>query len=339
MQKYVNVRNSLGPLTGVQRYTIELTKRMDNLEVLAPETNILPGHLWEQLILPQKCKDGLLWSPANTGPLLIEKQVVTIHDMATIDHPEWFNKNFSRWYSFLLPRLAHRCRGIITVSEFSKSRIVRLCNIEPSKVWVTPLGVDRKFRSEENGLSSDLVLSKFGLGQKKYYLFVSSLEPRKNITRILDAWNGWMDRPSDVELAIVGGENKVFKQVLEMKKTSDIKLLGRVTDEDLITIYRNAYAFIYVSLYEGFGLPVLEAMAAGVPVISSNSTSLPEVAAETALLVDPTDTQAILNNMKKLYFDPVLRNDMANLGKHHSSTYSWDKTAKETQHILNELCL
>ena len=334
MKTYVNLRNLSGPLTGVQRYTQELTSRMSGLHPLVPGQGKAQGHLWEQLVLPGQCSDGLLWSPANTGPLSVRNQVVTIHDMSTLDHPEWFNRKFSTWYNFLLPRLARRSRKIITVSEFSGDRIAERCGVSRRKVEVTPLGVTERFRVRTPKPEQDAVLARLGLIGSKYFLFVSSLEPRKNISRIVDAWRAWENRPPELQLAIVGGASKIFSPGVDSDQASDLKLLGRLSDDELITVYQNAHAFIYVSLYEGFGLPVLEAMAAGIPVISSNAASLPEVAADSALMVDPLDTRGILEHMKRLYGDSVLHDELARKGEEHSRRYTWERTARMTQDIL-----
>ncbi|MDO4244608.1 MAG: glycosyltransferase family 1 protein [Deinococcus sp.] len=259
---------------------------------------------------------------------------MTIHDVSTLDHPEWFSRRFSGWYNFLLPRLARQSTKIITVSEFSGDRIAERCGVSRGKIEVTPLGVNDRFRIRAPEPEQKAVLSRLGLTGSKYFLFVSSLEPRKNISRIVDAWRSWENRPPDLELVVVGGESKIFSQGVDSSQAADLKLLGRLSDEELITVYQNAHAFIYVSLYEGFGLPILEAMAAGIPVISSNAASLPEVAADSALMVDPLDTCGILEHMKRLYDDPVLHDELARKGEEHSRRYSWERTAQLTQDIL-----
>jgi len=134
--------------TGMQRYALELSSRFGpHLDSLKPDKPLRgpSGHLWEQLFLPSAVRGRLLWSPNTTGPLAIEKQVCTFHDLIPLDHPEWFNRRFAQWYQWLLPRLAKRVRKIIAISEFTKQRIVELLGVSPEKVAVIPNGVDARF--------------------------------------------------------------------------------------------------------------------------------------------------------------------------------------------------
>ncbi len=336
MKTYVNTRSISGRTTGVQRYGREIISRINNINVLGEKEGAgIRGHLWEQLILPKLVSDGVLWSPANTGPISVSRQVITIHDVAALDHPEWFSKKFSSWYSLLLPRVARKAEKIITVSEFSKSRIVEKCEVDPDKIHVTYLGVGEEFKRKKDKLLDDTILSNLGLVSEKYYLFVSSLEPRKNMIGILNAWKAWKDKPKDIYLAFIGDTTEIFSSVDLSYDQDNIVFTGRISDEELYIVYRNAYTFLYVSLYEGFGLPVLESMAAGIPVIASNTTSIPEAAGGAALLIDPLSINDISNAMKRLFEDKDFRDRLIILGNEHVKSFSWDLTAQKTLSVIN----
>src|SRR5580704_5775802 len=145
----VNLRTLGYHITGVQRYLLGLLRHLPaSLDSVKPSQALLgiKGHLWEQFYLPTQLQNRLVWSPGNTGPLGVSRQVLTVHDAATLDHPEWFERKFALWYNALLPRLVRKVRAIITVSHFSKERIVQLTNVQPERVHVIPNGVEPRFR-------------------------------------------------------------------------------------------------------------------------------------------------------------------------------------------------
>src|ERR1700724_2468414 len=176
----VNLRTLGYRITGVQRYLLGLLPHMPSeLNSMKPAQALqgIKGHLWEQFYLPTQLQRRLLWSPGNTGPIAISRQVLTVHDAATLDHPEWFERNFALWYAALLPRLIRKVRAIITVSHFSKERIVRFTGVEPERIHVIFNGVDRRFRPMDPATAKESV-TRLGLSGP-YILFVGSLEPRK----------------------------------------------------------------------------------------------------------------------------------------------------------------
>src|SRR5258707_8211193 len=209
MQIALNARCLAHRPTGMQRSALELSRRFaDHLDPLAPSRHLRgpSGHLWEQLYLPSAVRGRLLWSPNNTGPLAVSKQVCTIHDLIPLDHPEWFNRRFARWYSWLLPRLAKRVQRIIAVSEFTRQRIVELLGVQAEKVVVIPNGVDTHFspRDPEEIAAARLAS---GIESSSYLLCVGSLEPRKNLIRLLEAWLAAQPMvPEDLVLVVVGGD-------------------------------------------------------------------------------------------------------------------------------------
>jgi glycosyltransferase involved in cell wall biosynthesis len=225
-------------MTGLQRYTKELCKRLDgNVVRVSPSIpmNGAMGPLWEQFLLPGLTAGRVLWSPANAGPVLVERQVVTFHDIAVLDHPEWFGRRFAAWYRWLVPRLAHRVMTIIAVSEFTKSRLVSSLGIDASKIAVIHNGVDERFRSESS-VDVGGICRRLPALCSAYVLSVGSLEPRKNLVRLLEAWSRCADRvPSSVWLVISGvkGASKVFRQTTPMSLPSRVFLTGVVPEQKL----------------------------------------------------------------------------------------------------------
>ena len=386
----VNTRALGHPTTGVERYLIELLARMGpgaDICRCAPRVPMggIKGHAWEQLVLPAKLRGRLLFSPCNTGPLAVARQVVTIHDVAALDHPEWLNGKFALWYRWLTPRLARRCQHIITVSEFTRGRIVAHTGVSAEKITVIPNGVDARFAPMAQD-AIDAALAPLALPSRKYILAVGSIEPRKNLPRLLEAWAKVLPKlPEDVWLVVAGGRNaRVFaavaaetaetaeelgvrswkledgasRQVYPAEPTESAALpphsnsylltpnsssagglrtyfAGRVAEELLPGLYAGAMAFAYMSVYEGFGLPPLEAMAAGVPVLTGNLTSLPEVVGDAGIMVDPLDTDAIAAGLRQLVENAELRARLSGAGIERAKRFTWDQAAERILKILS----
>jgi len=339
----INTRILSHPITGVQRYLLELLQRMpsDQLHQIAPRHSIsgARAHLWEQTILPRRTRGQLLWSPSNTGPLTISRQVVTIHDVVPIDHPEWLNPRFAAWYRFLTPKLARRVARVITDSEFTKSRLLETTGVSDDKVIVVRLGVDTRFVPQDRE-QVESAIHKLRLPTSRYVLSLGSLEPRKNLGRLLRAWEVIYRRlPEDVWLVVSGAKGKslVFQDVPELEALPPrVFLTGHVPDELLPSLYAGAMAFAYLSVYEGFGLPPLEAMAYGTPTLVGNRASLPEVVGDAAIQVDPFDIEAIADGLLRLIEDGSLRAVLREKGLERAGQFNWDKTAEQTWRVLAE---
>jgi len=321
----------------VVRYAREVLREWDSqVTILAPRRHLrgIAGHVWEQLALPalarsrlQPRQQGVLWSPANMGPLAISRQVLTIHDLSPLDHPEWFAPAFALWYRQVLPILARRVRRVLTPSGFSRGRIIQRLNLPAEKISVVPPGVDPALFHPAD---SAVVRARYGLAET-YLLFVGSLEPRKNLPALLSAWERVGPRFSAVELVIVGGRSPVFRRALPRQgKTllpAHVRFLGAVPDSDLPALYSGAAAVVLPSLYEGFGLPVIEAMACGTPVISSRMGALAETAAEAAILVDPVDSEALARAIEQILRDDGLRAELRERGIERAAYFAWRETA------------
>ena len=335
MPVHVNGRYLIQRVTGQQRYARELVARLaERLQVIEPPqaSRGFRGHLWEQFSLPRRVNGGLLWSPSTTGPLTVRRQVVTIHDCAFFDQARCFSRAFAAWYQFLIPRLARAARQIITVSQFSKQRIVEHCRVAPGKVSVVYSGVGSQFRPHSAD-EIELVRRDLGLPER-YALCVGSLEPRKNLPRLLAAWKLAQPRLDDLCLVLAGGRGHVFRDQRLAESSPGVHLTGYLTDDVLPAVYAGASMFVYPSLYEGFGLPILEAMACGVPVITSSSTAALEIAGDAALTVDPLSIESIAAALERLSSDRAMSAGLVEKGFRRAREFTWERSAAETWQVL-----
>lgn len=287
----------------------------------------LTGNLWEQIILPIQIKQNeILWSPANAGPWLLKNQVVTIHDASVFDHPEWFKPSFAAWTRLSWKILAQRVKAIITVSNFSRERLKIHLGVPQDKIHVIHNGVSVPFGPQSQTRIGE-VKKKYGL-DKPYFLSVGTNEPRKNLFTLLQAWKNLKN--STHTLFIAGGQGNVFAD-------TNLNVSTYVVDEDLPALYSGAVAYVSTSHYEGFGLPSLEAMACGTPVIAPNTTAFPEILGDAALLIDPNSPSEISIAMQKIMDNSPLANELRDRGFHHIKNFTWEQAAKKTQSLLENI--
>jgi glycosyltransferase involved in cell wall biosynthesis len=267
------------------------------------------------------------------------KTVVTIHDVASLVSDEYADAKFRRMKIDRYRDLLDRASCIITNSESTRRDMVRLLDAPPEKVRTVPMGVPEEFRPcgpQEQAA----VRSRYGL-DKDFLLFVGAITRRKNIRRLLAAFRE-VSKARDVVLILAGrpgyGAAEELAPIGELGLKDRVRLLGYVAEADLPALYSSAKLFLFPSLYEGFGIPVLEAMACGTPVVTSDCSSLPEVAGGAALLVDPSDIHAIAEAALRLLDDEPLRQDLAARGIERAKQFSWMRTARETLEIYKSLC-
>ncbi len=335
----VNGRFRAHKITGVQRYAEELSRRLSgHIKMVEPKRKLkgAPGHVWEQVALPARVGSGILWSPCNTGPCWFHRQVVTIHDLFALEHPEWFSKNFARCYRMIVPTLIRKVRRVIAVSEYTKSRIMRWTGVPGNKITVIHNGVGREFRPQ-NETAIAAARRALGLPVGRYLLSVASLEPRKNVPRILEAWQKALPSIApDWHLVLAGrlSTDSAFAPLDSKPLPPRVILPGYVEEQYLPGLYGGAASFLFPSLAEGFGLPPLEAMACGTPVLTSRCSSLGEVAGKAAVLVNPLHTDEIARGIHTLVFDNRMREYLRREGLQQASRFSWDSSADQTWRTL-----
>ena len=341
MKIAVNARILSQPITGVQRYLLSLLQHFpEDAEVVRITSKLqgIKGHAWEQIILPLRLGKHFLWSPSNTGPLLEKNQVVTIHDTVPLDHPEWLNPRFAIWYRFLVPYIAQRARAIIAVSHFTKERIIATCKVSGEKIHVVHNGVDSRFLPASRK-HIDAAKNKLRIPGLRYVLSLGSIEPRKNLKRLIEAWERIVEGlPEDIWLVVAGakGARRVFDDQKLQSLPCRVHFTGRVPDELLPALYSGAMATACVSMYEGFGLPALEAMACGSPVLTSDTTALPEVVENAALLANPYQVDDIAGVLYRLIQDENLQAELKDLGLKRARQFTWKRAALETLRILRK---
>ena len=340
MNIYVNGRFRVHKMTGVQRVAHEITRRLcDEVEVCQPQGKLSGwrGHLWEQTVLPKMSKDGVLWSPCASGPIMNARHIVTFHDLFVVDSPQWYTSAYAVWYGLSQRTLARTASHIIAVSEYTKSRLIARFAVDPAKISVIYNGVDTAVFSNAH---ASVTQARAALRlPAKYLLTVGSLEPRKNLKTLLAAWqNVVAELPPDTWLVISGSSDaNVYKNAGLHDWPPRVFLTGYVPDQYLPGLYAGSLAFVYPSLAEGFGLPPLEAMACGVPVVTSNTTALPEVCSSAALYFDPINSSDLARAIKRLVEDQNLRQKFSELGRDRASCFNWERTADQTLHVLRTI--
>jgi glycosyltransferase involved in cell wall biosynthesis len=341
----INARSLDRQVTGVETYAREMASILARKARAVAPRRRLPGwvgHAWEQLALPGFIQRGeVLWSPANTGPLRVENQVLSLHDIFALEHPEWYRETFTAWYRWLLPRLVRKVCWVITPSEWSRKQILNRFPFLIDKLYVVRAGINRaRFRPRPEGEVSAVRL-RYRLPED-YLLFVGTIEPRKNIPRLLEAWESMRGEFPGRVLAVAGGKSPVFREVnlekLALQAHKAVAFLGYVPDEDLPALYSGAQGVVIPSLVEGFGLPALEGMACGAPVICSATGALPEIVGRVGLLVNPVDVQALAGAMRQLLADKALRVELCARGLARAREFSWENAVDQLLKILGGCC-
>lgn len=268
------------------------------------------------------------------GYMSLRSEVPTLnvmHDLNFEEYPEHLPGLLSKYYRFFFPKFAKKAKRLATVSQYSKSDISKRYDVQLSKIDVVYNGVNETFKPL-NKAEIDQVKKQYSQGSP-YFLFVGSIHPRKNLLNQLRAFYEFRESTDkDFKFLIVGSDfyraGKVKKAISNSKYFSDVIFLGRQNSKDLKNLFGGAFALTYVSFYEGFGIPLIEAMRSGVPVITSSSSSMPEIGGDAVLICNPGSPHDIAIQMIRLSNDDELRSDLIDKGLEHSKKFSWDKTAE-----------
>lgn len=351
--------------TGTETYSLHLIRALLNLgsghrfrlytngraSLSSPDAEVeirsIPfPRLWTHLRLSAEMAlrpPDVLFVPAHVIPLIHPAaSVVTVHDLGYLHYPESHRAWDRRYLDWSTRWSARQAAAVLVDSTATGRDLVQAYGISPAKIHVVYLGRDESLRRVED---LDLVArtrARYNLGER-YLLYVGTLQPRKNLARVVEAFARVISQLdlSDVQLVLAGKKgwsyDALFARVSQLGLDSRVIFPGYVPDADLPALLSGAIAFVYPSLYEGFGIPVLEAGACGVPVITSNTSSLPEVAGDAAILVDPHDVDAIADAMCRIITDEALRAELARRGLENVKRFSWEKCARETLAVLEQV--
>jgi glycosyltransferase involved in cell wall biosynthesis len=337
-------------MTGVERYAYNICKAMARLQqpftIVCPKApihqdydvsdltilhyGIGTSHFWEQCVLPfffLNKKDYVVLSFTGLGSILIRHKIMTVHDLAFLKNPSWYSRTYYWYYKFMTPLAVRTSQHILTVSEFSKREILRFYPfLKGEKISVVYNAIDRQlFKPITTPAQEEAV---------PFVLCVSSIDPRKNFARLIEACQNL----TGAKLYIVGKYNRVFSQHIQLDSTSDhIRFLGRVSDDELVGLYNQAACFVFPSLYEGFGLPPLEAMACGCPVLTSDIPVEREVCGDAAQYFNPLKPEDILHAITQyLQEADVIKEKMRQNGYENITRFSWEKSAQVLMKIVKE---
>lgn len=351
--------------TGTETYSLHLIRALLNLgsghrfrlyingraNLSSPYTEVeirsIPfPRLWTHLRLSAEMAlrpPDVLFVPAHVIPLLHPAaSVVTVHDLGYLHYPQSHRTWDRRYLDWSTRWSAQQAAAVLVDSAATGRDLAQAYGISAAKIHVVYLGRDESLRRVED---LDLVArtrARYNLGER-YLLYVGTLQPRKNLVRVVEAFARVISQLdlSDVRLVLAGKKgwsyDALFARVSQLGLDDRVVFPGYVADEDLPALLSGAIAFVYPSLYEGFGIPVLEAGACGVPVITSNTSSLPEVAGDAAILVDPHDVDAIADAMSRIIADEALRAELARRGLENVERFSWEKCARETLAVLEQV--
>jgi glycosyltransferase involved in cell wall biosynthesis len=353
---YINGRFLTQQTTGVQRFAREILRALDNLVVseasarkrslvllTPPGTTPLPdlrtiecrsvgrlhGHAWEQLELPRHTRDGFSLNLCNTAPLAGRTTIVAIHDAGVFAVPNAYSRPFRVWYRLLHAHLRRRAVRMVTVSEFSRAELSRYLGTSRDRFTVIPNGGEHILREP----ADREILNRLGL-RGRYVLAVSSQSAHKNFAGIQAAVRDL--RNQNFTLVFAGGGNSRIFNAGERLSGESI-VTGRVTDAELRALYEHAECFVYPSFYEGFGLPPLEAMTCGCPVVVSRAASLPEVCGEAAVYCNPNDPADIGRALGEVLENGDVRRRLRRHGEERAAQFTWSRSATALLRLLDGL--
>ncbi len=300
---------------------------------------------WDYVSLPRALRReriDLFWTPSYIVPFPVScRSVATVLDLAYYTMPQSYRFLDVLYMRLAMPASFRRADALLCISEHTRQDLVRLFPFAKAKASVTPLGIHQRFRQSHSPETENKVRSQYALS-RPFVFYAGSLSPRKGVPQLLEAFGMLKrDRHMPHRLVLTGGWSwgnvRVHRMADELGLRDQIVILGEIPADHMPVLYRLAELFVYPSLYEGFGLPVLEAMACGCPVVCSDLTSLPEVAGDAAILVDPCDTVAMAEAMHQALVDEDTRKTLSEKGMRRSENFTWEATASKTLKVFENV--
>ena len=265
------------------------------------------------------------------------RSLLTVHDLSFVRVPETASPRLKAYLDVVVPRSVRRANHILADSQATKDDLIALYDTPPEKITVLLSGVDARFHRVDD----PSIRQKYKIGTRPYIFSVGTIQPRKNYARLIHALAALRSRGNDLDLVIAGGrgwlEDPIYAAIRDVHVEDHVHFIGFADDADLPALYTAATITALPSLYEGFGIPVLESMACGTPVLTSNVSSLPEVAGDAALTVDPTDLDVIVASLQRLIDDTALRSSLIAKGLSRAQTFTWDRSAQQLRQIYAQL--
>lgn len=269
------------------------------------------------------------------------KTIVTVHDLSFVRVPDAASQKLKKYLDIVVPRSVHKANHVIADSQATKDDLIELYGVAPEKITVLLSGIDSRYQIIKSLKTSMTIRNKYNIPNRPYIFCVGTIQPRKNYSRVIKALKILRDKHYELDFVIAGGkgwlEDEMYKTIAETGLENHVHLVGFVDDEDLAALYSGAECVAFPSLYEGFGFPVLEGMACGTPVVTSNISSLPEVAGNAALLVDPYDVEAIVDAIQRILDDSELRKTLIERGMQQAAKFTWENSAKQLCQIYNDV--
>lgn len=354
---FINGKFTAQRKTGVQRMAMGLIESLDRLLfetgnidrwiLLCPTgsspptlkrveiriVGVMPGglHSWEQFFLPTFTLGRPLLNLAGPAPIFKQRQVCMIPDAAVFDHPKAYTFAYGLWYRMLFRTISHSSLLVLTISEFSRQRLSLALGLNARRFQVVYCAATHILTVPPESS----ILNRFALRGVKYFLAVGSMNPTKNLPALVSAFRAISIL--DVRLVIVGGANNAVFANESLKAGDDPRVVttGAISDGELSALYRNAYAFVFPSLYEGFGIPPLEAMSLGCPVVAALAASIPEICGDAALYFDPLDTKDMTRSLERILTDSALRKTLCQRGSRRVELFTWERAARQ---LFEHLC-
>lgn len=265
------------------------------------------------------------------------KTILTVHDLSFVRVPDAASHSLKRYLDEVVPRSVKQAGHIIADSQATKDDLMALYAVPEEKVTVLLSGVEPRYAPQKDATQLLTIRSKYKIGNSPYLFTIGTIQPRKNFSRVIQALKILRDTGYHLDLVIAGGkgwlEDEMYKTLAATKLHDHVHLIGFADDKDIATLYSGAEAVVFPSLYEGFGFPVLEGMACGTPVVTSNVSSLPEVAGDAAIMVNPYDVEAIVDAIRRVLDDGELRASMIERGFAQAAKFTWENSAKELLQI------